>query len=100
MTSHARRSEHQCPECDSRQIVQGGVLGASDDGWATKFFPSGLKFFTLSRSVSLVERRGFKACAQCGHIWARLDAGALRELIEHSGTPETRRKLDSTGAKS
>jgi hypothetical protein len=77
--------------------VQGGVLGAGDDGWATKFFPSGLKFFTLARSVSLVDRRAFRACTQCGHVWARLDAGALRELIEHSGTPEAKRKLNSAG---
>ena len=83
----------KCPSCQATQIVRGRILAdGSDNGSAEHFFPSGLRFLTLRRSVRLTGRESFKACTQCGHVWNTLDATALRELLGASGTEPSSKK--------
>jgi hypothetical protein len=88
------RSPSICPVCQSRKLVEGRILAdGSESGSAEKFFPSGLRFLLLRRSVRLTGRDAFRACAECGHVWNQLDATELRELIEHGASEGLKRKL-------
>jgi len=60
------------------------MLSGSDDGWATYFYPKGLKFLTLRRSVSLTNGQLFNACTKCGHVWSKLDPKELLVLLARS----------------
>jgi hypothetical protein len=74
-----------CPACQKEQSVAGKLmLSGADSGWVTKFYPDGLRFWTLSRSVSLSDGQLFYACTNCGHVWARLDPKELTSLIQRS----------------
>ncbi len=71
-----------CPVCESTELITGRVMGqGSQGGWTHRFFPAGLRFFKLKRSVPLLGRFDFQACSQCGHVWNKLDAAALKELL-------------------
>ena len=83
-----------CPSCASAVIVAGKLLpSGGDDGWVTRFYPKGIRFFTLSRSVPLSNGQLFYACTDCGHVWSKVDAKELRELLEKSGDECTLAKL-------
>jgi predicted RNA-binding Zn-ribbon protein involved in translation (DUF1610 family) len=87
-------SSKSCPACGSELVVKGKVIeGGSETGWGQKFFPSGLRFLSLKRSVRLLDNQVFQACTQCGHVWSTLDATDLRELIESKGTEALKDKL-------
>jgi hypothetical protein len=73
-----------CPACAAEQIVEGRLLPSGDDGWVTYFYPKGLKFFAISRSVSLKDGQIFSACTSCGHVWSNVDPEELRELLAKS----------------
>jgi hypothetical protein len=63
------------------------------DGWVTRFYPKGIRFLTLIKSVSLSDGQLFFACADCGHAWSKVDAQDLRELLQKSGDEGTLAKL-------
>lgn len=85
---------NQCPTCNSSALVEGHVIASgSEGGSSVKFFPNGLKFWTIRRSVTLLSRENFRACTECGHVWNTLDAAGLRELIEAAGGSELKAKL-------
>jgi hypothetical protein len=91
------RSPSSCPACQSRELVEGRILAdGSDNGSAEKFFPSGLRFLLLRRSVRLTGKQAFKAGTQCGHVWNQLDATALRELIEDGASDDLKRQLQTS----
>ena len=82
--------------CQSRRLVEGRVLAdGSESGSAEKFFPNGLRFLLLRRSVRLTGREAFRACMGCGHVWNQLDATELRELIERGASEGLKRKLQT-----
>ena len=89
-------SDSQCPVCSGKKIIKGRLLlSGADDGWVTRFYPKGLRFFRLRKSVTLSEGQLFRSCLSCGHVWSRLNEHELRELLEHSGDEEVQRLLDS-----
>lgn len=88
-----------CPVCQSPAVIEGRILAdGSEDGHAERFFPAGIRFLTLKRSVRLTGRQTFNACTQCGHLWNTLDATGLRELIEHGGTEQLKQRLKARRA--
>jgi DNA-directed RNA polymerase subunit RPC12/RpoP len=83
-----------CPNCASKFIVAGRLLlSGTDDGWVTRFYPKGIRFFTLIKSVPLCNGQLFHACADCGHAWSKVDALELRDLLERNGDDRTLAKL-------
>jgi hypothetical protein len=83
-----------CPSCASAVVVAGRLLpSGGDDGWVTRFYPKGIRFLTLSKSVPLSNGQLFYACTDCGHVWSKVDAQDLRELLEKSGDEGTLAKL-------
>lgn len=83
-----------CSSCASTAIVEGRLLpSGADDGWVTRFYPKGIRFLTLSKSVPLSNGQLFYACTACGHTWSKVDAQELRELLEKSGDERTVAKL-------
>jgi DNA-directed RNA polymerase subunit RPC12/RpoP len=98
MSWHPRDNPSRCPACKSRHLVAGRVLGETgESGFAGRFYPRGLKFLTLRRSARLLSNQDFNACADCGHVWARLDADELRELVERSGAADLKKRLLPSG---
>jgi Zn-finger nucleic acid-binding protein len=79
-------------------MVPGLVLADGAEG--DRFSPIGLRFFTLRRSVRLIESQAFHACTQCGHVWSTLDATDLRELIDGSGTEELKQSVQAASSHS
>lgn len=74
-----------CPACNVNQSVEGDLMVAgSEDGYAKDFYPKGLRFFALRRSVRLSKEQGFTACLNCGHVWGKLNPNELSELIARS----------------
>ena len=89
-----RSLPYQCPACQSAATVEGRIMNPTfDDDNAGRFYPQGIQWLTLTRSVKLIHKEHFRACTQCGHVWGKLDATDLRELIESKGTPELQQKL-------
>ena len=83
-----------CPTCASTVIVAGRLLlSGGDDGWVTRFYPKGIRFLTLSKSVPLSNGQLFNACVDCGHAWSKVNTQELRELLEKSGDERTVAKL-------
>jgi hypothetical protein len=83
-----------CPSCGSASLVEGRLLlSGTDDGWVARFFPKGLPFFTLRKSVTLANGELFRACTQCGHTWSQVSPTELRELLTGSGDPKTIQEL-------
>jgi len=69
----------ECPVFSSPKTLRGRLLlSGSDGGWLTRFYPKGLRFFTLCKSVTLSEGQLFSACLSCGHTWSRLNQRDLR----------------------
>jgi hypothetical protein len=81
----------KCPECGSRTIVDGDVLGT--ESAAARFSPDGLRLLTFDRGVDLNGGSNFHACADCGHLWNRVNPVTLRKLILRSGTERLKRKI-------
>ena len=73
-----------CPACASDESVEGRLMTSGDDGWVTYFYPKGLKFFTLNRSVSLENGQLFQACTKCGHVWSKVSPTRLKQLLQNS----------------
>jgi hypothetical protein len=77
-----------CPVCKCNNTVEGNLLR----GPAKYFAPDGLKFLTLSTMVAILDN--FHACLECGHVWSHVKADELKDLINNSGKPKTKEKLD------
>jgi uncharacterized Zn finger protein len=87
-----------CPACGSQRLVTGRILAfGAHSGNASRFFPDGLKLLTLRRGLLLGRRPVFDACTDCGHVWSRVDAQALRELVDAHGREATREVLARPG---
>lgn len=83
-----------CPSCTSESLIQGRLsLSGTDDGWVTRFYPKGLRFFTLRKAVTLSNGQLFQACLSCGHVWSQASPEEMRELLAASGNEETLRTL-------
>jgi hypothetical protein len=75
-------------------VLRGRIMAfGAHTGNAQRFFPDGLKLLTLRRGLVLERRPVFDACTDCGHVWSSVDAGALRELVESSGSADLRESL-------
>lgn len=73
-----------CPACAGTVVVKGSLIASDEDErFKGKFFPEGLKFFALRRSVDVLDKQGFLACASCGCLWNYVDPGALRERLKN-----------------
>ncbi|MBN2287115.1 MAG: hypothetical protein JXI43_11755 [Tissierellales bacterium] len=77
-----------CPSCKCKNTIEGELVR----GPGTFFKPDGLKFFTFSTMVDLLER--FHACLDCGHVWSSVNADQLKDLINDSGKPKTKDNLN------
>ena len=87
-----------CPACTSQRVVTGRIMAfGAHTGNAQRFFPDGLKLLTFRRGLVLERRPVFDACTDCGHVWSRLDADALRALVESSGSDKLRATLRRAG---
>ena len=76
-----------CPSCKCSSTIEGSLIREP-----VFFRPDGLKFFTFNTQVEVLER--FQACLECGHIWSSVDKDELKELINSSGKPELKDKLN------
>lgn len=77
-------ADAKCPACGGEAITPGSLV-ASDKGerFNGRFFPTGLKFFAMRRSVEVAKLPGFQACATCGCLWNQVDPAKLREVLEN-----------------
>ena len=82
-----------CPACASTKTVRGTLGFSGDDGWVTFFYPKGLRFFSIKRSVTLNDGQLMTACTACGHTWSSIDPIELRHLLSRSGDTTTRQAL-------
>ena len=71
----------------------GHITSGGDEGNATHFYPTGLRFFTLRKSVPLVEGQLLRACVECGHVWTQVVPSELKGLLARSGSPETLQRV-------
>ena len=69
------------------------VYPSSEDGTAGRFYPKGLQFFLLRRSVSLDAHQPFCACTNCGHVWSYLNPAELRSLLARGSKQGVERPL-------
>jgi hypothetical protein len=79
-----------CPKCGAANPVAGRI-DVNGERAHVAFRPSGLRLLTLRRSTPLVLT--FRACTDCGHLWNRVSAPALRDLVDASAAPELVAKL-------
>ncbi len=87
-----------CPACTSQRVVAGRIMAfGAHTANAQRFFPDGLKLLTLRRGLLLDQRSVFSACTDCGHVWSRVDAAALREMAQSSGGEAMRDVLKRPG---
>jgi DNA-directed RNA polymerase subunit RPC12/RpoP len=87
-----------CPSCGSQRVVGGRIMAfGAHAANAQRFFPDGLKLLTLRRGLVLERRHQVTACTDCGHVWSRVDAGALREMVQTSGGEALRDVLRRSG---
>lgn len=82
--------EIKCPSCASKLVVKGSLV-ASDESekFNGLFFPEGLKFTAIRRSVAVLEKQGFLACTNCGCLWNYVEATKLRELLKNTRRGES-----------
>ncbi|MFH1876380.1 MAG: hypothetical protein ABH865_05780 [Candidatus Omnitrophota bacterium] len=70
-----------CPQCHKESIVQGKIYNQADYVDPKAYFrPIGLPFFAFFGTNIWVENFFF-ACSFCGHVWAKLDAAKLAEVM-------------------
>jgi hypothetical protein len=81
--------EHTMPT-ESVSELKGSLIASDEDekfnGW---FFPEGLKFSAIRRSVPVSRKQGFLACTKCGCLWSYVEATKLRELLTKSRKGES-----------
>lgn len=85
---HEPHDPRACPACSSQRIVFGS-LAAHDESGAVKggrFYPSGLKWFALERSVRLMAGPKLFACLDCDLVWSTAIPGHLELLIRSKGS--------------
>lgn len=71
-----------CPSCRGKEVVRGSLIASDENNqFDGRFFPEGLKFAAIRRSVHVLDDQGFNACTACGCLWNRVDAAKLRELL-------------------
>ena len=72
-----------CPSCASKEIVKGSLI-ASDENeiFNGRFYPQGLRFFAISRSVPVTDNQGFHACEKCGCLWNYVEVPKLQSLLQ------------------
>jgi hypothetical protein len=79
-----------CPSCSGKSVIEGRLsISGTDEGSVTRFYPKGLRFFTMRKSVALSNGQMFRACLTCGHIWSQAGPSELRELLSVSGDQTT-----------
>lgn len=72
-----------CPSCRGKEVVRGSLIASDENNqFDGRFFPEGLKFAAIRRSVHVLDSQGFNACTACGCLWNHVDAVKLRELLE------------------
>ena len=86
-------SQRKCPACGSLNTVDGQVQSdASEESYANKFYPLGLRFLVWTRHLSL-SGAYFHACTHCGLVWHRLDPIELKQLIASKGSALLQRRV-------
>jgi NAD-dependent SIR2 family protein deacetylase len=68
----------QCPACGGQTIIHGKILFG--EAGAAEFYPAGLPWLTLTRSVRLMAGARFFACAACDLVWSNAVPGHLALL--------------------
>jgi len=80
--------EPKCPSCGCSDVLTGSVVCSDEyDKFNGRFFPDGLKFFALHRSVHVLRKDRFMACTACGCLWNRVDPTKLRALASKMKAP-------------
>jgi hypothetical protein len=81
MTAARVHQTGSCPNCGSRTLVEGRLLGQLDLGGGLAFRPKGRGFmgWLLRRDLSLPAP--VFACAQCGLMWSFIKTKPLRRMI-------------------
>lgn len=81
----------QCPRCGKALVVHGSF---STRGIRFGFRPEELRLFSLSLQFPEVPVSSTAvACAECGLVWAELDAATLRQKLHDLGNEDVRRRL-------
>jgi hypothetical protein len=80
----------KCPSCASDAVVKGSLVASDEDErFNGRFFPEGLKFTAIRRSVVVLEQQGFVACTDCGCLWNYVDPAKLQELLKNRQVGES-----------
>ncbi|MEK8033904.1 hypothetical protein AACH06_24020 [Ideonella sp. DXS29W] len=88
--STAKDSPRPCPRCGSTDVTAGSLLASDDDNvFKGRFYPAGLAFFALSRSVAIDTTQGFMACTGCGCVWNQVDPQQLRQVLTRRRSGES-----------
>jgi len=79
-----------CPKCGATGVVP-GRLDVGGERTSVSFLPMDLRWFAWRRSCAPVAT--FRACSNCGHLWNRVSASNLRDLVDASASAELIEKL-------
>lgn len=87
---HEPHDPKHCPACSSQRLLRGSIAAHGGDGLVKggSFFPSGLKRFSIERSVRLMAGPRLFACLDCHLVWSNAIPGHLEQLIASNGTEE------------
>ena len=84
------KSETKCPSCASTEVTKGSLIASDEnENFNGLFFPEGLKFSAIRRSVPVSSNQGFHACSNCGCLWSHVNATKLRELLKKKSKGES-----------
>jgi hypothetical protein len=78
-----------CPSCGNSDLVRGSLIASDEDEKLNgRFYPDGLRFLAICRSVPDSSSQGFVACSSCGCLWSQVDAEKLRQLMREKAQGE------------
>ena len=88
-----------CPQCKSPKLVDGAIPGAEGqpiDGFQPKETRLLQKLFGMPR-VRLLDSSRFRACADCGLVWSKVDPRELEDFIQKHGTIKLKATIKQPG---
>jgi hypothetical protein len=86
---------NKCPQCGSDKVFPGRHFNLVSGMSPQYFRPRGLKILTTGSADVPIEQREFTACAECGLLWTRIDAGKLQQVLLESAGKTLRQRLGS-----
>src|SRR4051812_39959652 len=84
-------TQTKCPGCGGLKTIAGSMPGP--DAGSSRFVPDHTRLFFNRSGVELARPR-FRACLDCGLVWAAIDPARVRAFITEFGEEIARQQLD------